>query len=65
MKAIKPLLKELMNTTHLNATVIKFKRFVNAYETAKELFPELSHQQWLILADCLVEAVFTEQNQGL
>ena len=47
-----------LNTKTAELAIIKFKRFVNAYETAKELFPELEHQQWLTLADCLVQAVF-------
>jgi hypothetical protein len=60
------LLKEIMNTK-LNTqaaeqAIIKFKRFVNAYETAKELFPELKHQQWITLADCLVQAVFEKKH---
>ena len=65
MEAITLLTKEIMNTLHTQAAqqaIIKFKRFVNAYETAKELFPELEHQQWITLADCLVEAVFQNKH---
>ena len=46
-------------TTQQEAQIInRFKRFVNAYEMAKELFPELEHKQWMTLADCIDEAVF-------
>ena len=65
MEAITLLTKEIMNTLHTQAAqqaIIKIKRFVNVYETAKELFPELKHQQWITLADCLVEAVFQNKH---
>jgi hypothetical protein len=51
------------NTQAAQQAIIKFKRFVNAYETAKELFPELEHKQWMTLADCLVEAVFQNKHK--
>lgn len=50
-----------LNTQAAQDAIKQFKRWVKAYETAKELFPELGHQQWLTLADCLVEAVFQKQ----
>ena len=37
-----------LNTKTAELAIIKFKRFVNAYETAKELFPELEHQLIMI-----------------
>jgi len=61
MEAITLLTKEIMNTLNTQAAeqaIKKFKRWTNAYETAKELFPELGHKQWMTLADCLIEAVF-------
>ena len=51
-----------LNTQAAEQTIKQFKRWVNAYETAKELFPELAHKQWLTLADCLVEAVFENKH---
>lgn len=51
-----------LDTQAAQQAIIKFKRFVNAYETAKELFPELEHQQWMTLADCLVQAVFQDKH---
>ena len=65
MEAITLLTKEIMNTLHTQAAeqaIKKFKRWTNAYETAKELFPELGHKQWMTLADCLVEAVFENKH---
>jgi hypothetical protein len=47
-----------LNTQAAEQAIKQFKRWTKAYETAKELFPELEHKQWMTLADCLIEAVF-------
>lgn len=63
---LSPLTKEIMNTnldTQAAEQAIKqFKRWTKAYKTAKELFPELGHKQWMTLADCLIEAVFENKH---
>jgi hypothetical protein len=51
-----------LNTQAAEQAIKQFKRWTKAYETAKELFPELAHKQWLTLADCLVEAVFQDKH---
>ena len=38
----------------------RFKRWVKAYELAKELFPELESKQWATLADCIDEVIKTK-----
>jgi hypothetical protein len=47
-----------LNTQAAEQAIKQFKRWTKAYETAKKLFPELGHKQWMTLADCLIEAVF-------
>jgi hypothetical protein len=51
-----------LNTQVAEQAIKQFKRWVKAYEIAKELFPELGHKQWLTLADCLI-AVFEDKKQ--
>jgi hypothetical protein len=57
---------EIMNT-NLNTQVteqnaIESKRFNNAYLMAKELFPELKHQQWTTLANCLIQVLLKDKH---
>lgn len=45
-------------TKQQEAQILKrFKQWTKAFETARELFPELESKQWATLADCLDEVI--------
>jgi predicted DNA-binding protein YlxM (UPF0122 family) len=46
-----------LNTQAAEQAIKRFKKWVKAFETAQELFPELESKQWVTLADCLDEAI--------
>ena len=51
-----------LNTQVTEQNAIESKRFNNAYLMAKELFPELKHQQWTTLANCLIQVLLKDKH---
>ena len=51
---------EIMNTNTQNQELElkQLKRWMRAYDLAKELFPELPQESQRTLANCLIEAIF-------
>jgi hypothetical protein len=51
-----------LNTQVTKQNTAKSKIFDNAYVMAKELFPELKHQQWTTIANCLIQVLFKNKH---
>jgi len=51
-----------LNTQVTEQNANKSKIFDNAYVMAKELFPELKHQQWTTIASCIIQVLFKDKH---